>query len=317
MSRIESIGTYVPGKIVTNDFFTHDSSMYESIAEFFTGFNERRHAALDEDGLAMACKAAEIALSRSKYSAEDIDLITGIIQPTQYLYGDDLNLIQSSIGAKKASVLPINTTCSSFISGLNLADSYIECGKKKCVLLITAVNWVNTGLDTSKPNYAFAGDGAAAVIIEENDQKSLIDVEELNNSTPGVFHSMLLKNPLMTGKKELFTITEPKGVSTQKDLILFPINVAKKLLNRNRDIEIDKVFIHQSGLKMMELWLDKLEIPFSKVRHTLDLYANMNSVNIPASMDHWIQQGDLKRGDTCLFFAPAAGGHYISMLWQY
>lgn len=317
MSRIEATGSYLPETVIGNDYFVTDAVMYESIDEFFTGFEQRRHAGETEDSVSMAVKAARAALANSRYGPEDIDLITGLLQPTYHLYGEDINLVQSELGAWNASVLPINTACSSFLSGLNLADSYIRSGKKKCVLVVNVSNWVKHGFDHSVRNYHFAGDGAAAVIVEKSEQDSLIDVEEVNNSTPEVFESMILHSPIVTGKKEYFQISEPKGVSTKKDLIMFPINVAKKVLARHPEVTVDKVFIHQSGLKMMKMWIDKLEIPFEKARHTISLYANMNSANIPVSLDHWIRNGDLKRGETCLFFAPAAGGHYIAILWRY
>lgn len=320
MARIESTGSYLPKKVVTNEQFDTSSKIFDSspIENFLTGYNKRRHADPDESGVSMAVKASSAALASSQYCADDIDLIIGGVFPSKHLYGEDTNLVQSEIGATNASVLPINTTCSTFVSALNLAESLIQTGKKKCILISIAVNWIHHALDTRVPNFAFAGDGAAAVIIDNNtDKSSLLDVCEINNSTPSVFESMVMKNPAFTNQKEYFTITEPKGISTAKDLVMLPISVAEKLLARNKDINVDKVLMHQSGLKMMQMWTNKISIPFDKVRHTLGEYANMTAANIPVSLDHWRRKGDIQRGDTLLFFAPAAGGHYIAMLWKY
>jgi 3-oxoacyl-[acyl-carrier-protein] synthase III len=68
---------------------------------------------------------------------------------------------------------------------------------------------------------------------------------------------------------------------------------------------------------MMHLWASKLNISTDKIRHTLELYANMISANIPVSLNHWVRKGDITRGDVILFFAPSAGGYYIAMLWRY
>lgn len=316
MSRIESTGSYLPKKIVLNDAFNSESVLFESINEYMDGFEERRHAEKSESSLSYAIGAAEVALERSRYSAEDIDLIIGAISPPEYLYGDDFNRVQYALGAKNAAVLPINTACSSFVSSLNTADSYIQAGKKKVVLVLIGVNWVSHCFDVEKKNYGLAGDGSAAVIVDDQGD-SLIDVCEVNHSSPGVFLSMAMKNPVLTGKKEVFQITEPDGVSTAKDLILGPIKVAEKLLQRNPDIVVDKVLMHQSGLKMMNMWVDKIGLPMSIVKHTLPLYANMTAANIPVSLDYWARKGEIARGDMMLFFAPAAGGHYIAMLWRY
>lgn len=316
MSRIEATGCYLPEKIVTNDDFSDGPLLFESVQEFFVGYDERRHAASDETALSMAVNAAEDALAHSEYSAEDIDLIIGVTIPNVNLYGEDLNLLQYGIGAVNASVLPINTTCSTFISAINLADSHIAAGKKQCVLIVVATNWVNTILNTERANYGFAGDGAAAAILDGK-AESLIDVYERNNSKPEVFESMVMKSPVFTEQKEYFVVSEPEGVSTKRDLVLAPIEVGRKLLARNPDVKIDKVIMHQAGLKMMHLWADKLEVPYEKVRHTLELFANMTVANVPISLDYWVKKGDIKRGDIILFFSPAAGGHYIAMLWRF
>ncbi len=316
MARIEATGRYMPKQIIDNDFFSNKEEMFESLSEFVGGYDKRRHANKDEQTLSMGVKAAEDALSCSKYTAKDIDLITGWFLPSNHFLGDDLNLVQSSIGATSASVLPINTTCSSFLSALNIANLYIESGQKKVVLIVIAVNWTNFILNKSEHNFSFAGDGAAAVIIDE-EGCSMIDANEKNNSTPGIFESMKMVNPIVSGKQEFFTIYEPENISTAKDLIMFPLSVAQELLDQNKEIEVDKVFVHQAGLKMIHLWLDKLNISREKVRHTLEQYANMTAANIPVSLDYWIKKGDVQRGDNILFFSPAAGGHYIAILWKY
>ncbi|WNO11168.1 3-oxoacyl-ACP synthase III family protein [Teredinibacter sp. KSP-S5-2] len=316
MSRIEATGSYLPSKIVPNSTFVGGNALFDSMDEYFSGFEERRHANSDETALMMGVEAAKDALEGSKYSASDIDLIIGIIQPSRNLYGDDLNLMQHQLEAWNASVYPLNTACATFISAVSIADSYIRTGKAKVVLVVTSTDWVNTVLDTEKPNYAFAGDGAGAVILD-GEYNSFIDQNELNNSKPEVFDALVMKNPQFTGKKEFFTVSPPKGRTTVKDLILFPSSVAKTLVDRNKDIEIDCAIMHQSGYKMMQTWADKLGIEEDKIKHTIGLYANMTVANIPVTLDYWSKKGEIKRDEVLLFMAPSAGGYAAAMLWRY
>ncbi|WP_157152491.1 3-oxoacyl-ACP synthase III family protein [Cellvibrio sp. BR] len=316
MSHIEATGSYLPSNIVLNSEFVGGNALFESMDEYFSGYEERRHASAVETALMMAVEAAKDALANSKYTAMDIDLIIGIIQPSRNVYGDDLNLMQHELGAWNASVLPINTACSSFITALNMADSLISTGKNKVVLIVTSTDWVHTMLDTTKPNFAFAGDGAGAVILDASSE-SFIDKHELNNTKPEVFNALVMKNAQFTQQKEFFTVRPPEGRTTIKDLILFPMSVAKTLLDRNPSLAVDKVIMHQSGLKMMQVWADKLEISEDKIRHTIGLYANMTVANIPVTLDYWRKKGDLQRGEKILFMAPSAGGYSIAMLWEY
>lgn len=316
MSRIEATGSYLPPKMVPNSTFVGGNALFESMDEYFSGYEERRHASDEETALMMAIEASKDALSKSQYEAKDIDLIIGIIQPSQHVYGDDLNLMQHALNAWNAATLPINTACSSFITGLSLADSYIRTGKAKVALVVTSTDWVNRMLDTNEANFAFAGDGAGAVIVDDA-YDSFIDQEELNNSKPEAFNALVMKNPQFTGKKEFFTVTPPKGRTTVKDLVVFPANVAKTLLARNKDTEVDIAIMHQSGYKMMQSWASTLGIAENRIRHTIDLYANMTVSNIPVTLDHWEKKQGLKRGDVILFMAPSAGGYAIAMLWRY
>lgn len=318
MARIEATGSYLPKKRILNDIFKipENQGLSSGIHDFFSGVVERRHSNASESGVSMGVKAAINALKSSNYSKEDIDMLVGIVIPNENLYGEDLNLIGCELGLKNASVLPINTTCSSFLSALNIANAYIEQGLKNCVMVLTSVNWVRHILREQDQIYSFAGDGAAAVILDSKGV-GLIDVEEINNSDPKIFRTMCMKNPVFTGHKEYFEIQEVKGINQKKDLISSPIEVARNLLNRNPDVVVDKVFMHQAGIKMMHYWLSRLDISKEKLRHTLTKYANMTASNIPVSLDYWQKQGDLKRNDMFLMFSPATGGHYIAMLWQF
>ena len=51
MARIEATGRYMPEKIVTNDAFSDGTLLFESVQDFFNGFQERRHASPNESGI--------------------------------------------------------------------------------------------------------------------------------------------------------------------------------------------------------------------------------------------------------------------------
>ena len=316
MSRIESTGSYLPEKIVENDCFELGSSQFESMQEFLNGFDQRRHAGEEETGLRMAELAAKKAFEESKYDPMDLDLIVGVIAPSHHVYGDDLNLLQDRLGAWNASVQVVSTACSSFKSALNVADSQIKSGKKKCVLVVASVGWTRSILNANKQDFAFAGDGAGAFIVDAEGD-SLIDVHEKNNSSQEVFDWLVMKNPVITGKKEYFSIS---GTATNEfawEMIMAPVNIGKELLERNPDITVNKVVFHQSGTKMMDVWFKKLGFDKEQHLHTLNLYANMAAANIPITVDHFVRSGEIQRGDVMFFMGAAAGGHNMAMLWRY
>lgn len=315
MARIASIGTYHPKKIVRNEAFSSRNPEQQRIEKYFTGMEERRYADLEEEsGIIMGVRAAQEALKKANISPESIDLIIGCVVPNQYLCPEDLNLVANGAGCKNAVVYPLNSACSSFLSCLNVADAMIGSGKARHVMIVNSNHWVGPMADRESDSFAIAGDGAAATIVNDEGD-DFIDIEEISCNDEDIFHSMKLKNPLFTGKKEVFKITQIESVNNER-LVTKPIEVAKKLLDRQGDVP-DHFIAHQAGVGMLNHWVDKLGLDGNKLLHTFPLYGNMMSTNIPVTINHYIGSGDIKRGDTLLLFSPAAGAHYISILWRY
>jgi 3-oxoacyl-[acyl-carrier-protein] synthase-3 len=315
MSRIVATGAYLPGNIVDNSFFSlsSDPKSGAPITKLMTGLNERRHATESETGLFMGLEASRLALSRSGYRPENVDLVIGMIQPNQYLYPEDLFLLAKEAGCFNAIVIPINTACSSFITALNIANTLIGAGSKRNALVLTAANWVRKGLDKSA-DYSFAGDGAGAVVLD-NQGESMLAVEE--DCDVRVFDTMRMKSPVFTSKEEYFEITADPDIDMVAEQVEKPIDVAKRLLAENEDLVPDWFIAHQAGVAMLDLWRRQLKLPKKRVIHTFDKYANMSVANIPVTLDHYVSAGVINRGDMLLLFAPAAGAHYIAVLWRY
>jgi 3-oxoacyl-[acyl-carrier-protein] synthase-3 len=315
MSRIVSTGAYIPRKVVDNNHFfsTPEDSDAAPVVKFMGGMRERRHAGADETGVFMAGEAAKRALEASEYCEEDIDLIIGCIVPNLYLYPEDLFLVAGELKCKNATVLPMNTSCTSFLSALYHADTLVNAGNNKVVLVISSTVWALHAFDKTK-DYSFAGDGAGAVIID-NQSNDLIGTKQICDFR--VFHTMSVKSMGVTGKKEYFEFAEDENVDMVEEQVMKPVSVAMELLEENPNDMPDWFIAHQAGLPMLEVWRRQLKLKREILLHTFDKYANMTSSNIPVTLDHYVRRGDVKRGDTLLLFAPAAGAHYISLLWRY
>ena len=315
MARILSFGTYHPKNTVNNDFFETADTSQQNIEKYFTGMKERRHADADkESGIAMGVSAAQDALNKADIDPATIDLVIGCVVPNQYLVPEDINLIANGAGCKNAVVYPLHSACSSFLSCLNVADAMIARGRMKRVMIVNSSNWVGSIVDRNSDAFAIAGDGAAATILDDEGD-SFIDIEEIACNDEDIFHSMKLKSPIFTGQKEVFTITQIESVDNDR-LVTKPVSVAKTLLDR-QDKQPDFFIAHQAGIGMLEHWINILGLDTSKLLHTFPLYGNMISANIPMTLNHYVELGDIKRGDTLLLFSPAAGAHYISILWRY
>lgn len=314
MSRIVSTGSYLPKNVATNDYFgkPNDPQALASIEKYMTGMQERRHASPEETGIYMAHQAAKACIDKSGYSPSDVDLIVGNITPNEYLAPEDLNLVSEELGCKRAIVLPFNTACSSFLTGLKLANLFLKEPHINLVLVINSTNWVNHIVDQTR-DFSMFGDGAGCVLMDKA-ADSLKFMEEVSDTS--VFHTMQMKSPVFSGTPEYFTVREDPKIDMIREQVLKPIDVCKKLLEKT-NLTPDHFIAHQAGIGMLEYWMEKIGLEKKLLKHTFDKCANMMSANIPITLDHYIHTGEIKRGDLILFFSPAAGAHYISMLWEF
>jgi 3-oxoacyl-[acyl-carrier-protein] synthase-3 len=95
--------------------------------------------------------------------------------------------------------------------------------------------------------------------------------------------------------------------------------VTVSLLQKNKmsPNDVDFVIAHQANLRINQMVLKQLDIPFEKTHHTLDRYGNTTMATIPITFDEAVQEGKIKRGDTVLFVAFGAGFTWGANLIKY
>ena len=74
-AALNSIGAYVPSKIITNDDLSKIVDTSDEWIQKRTGIKERRFAEATEATSDLATKAARIALQRAKLNPEQIDMV--------------------------------------------------------------------------------------------------------------------------------------------------------------------------------------------------------------------------------------------------
>lgn len=316
-ARIKSVGSYLPKTVVNNDFFIGITEHYTADMDgMFDGACERRHALPEETARFMATQAAKNAIDNSALSSDDkFDLMLCFIEPSVNSMPQDGYLVARDLGLGHLPVMHINACCSSFVSMLNLGASLMKSKQYQRVLLVCSLEWINHGVDKTK-NYCMVGDGAGAVVLEQSEEDSFIDSQEI--SIPEYFEFNLLRNAQYTGKKEvLFFSDDPRhGLSVLRQTPKF---VREFLDNRGHDINGINWFIcHQPGLKVLEMWSRGIGIDKDKNLNTFRTTANISAANIPVILDYFVNKEKLiKRGDTILFMAPGGGLHLSMVLWEY
>lgn len=189
-SLIESVGTYLPPKVVPTQELIDDCQVEIRFPlEKMTGIKTRRMAGEEEFAIDMAKKAAEDCFSRSTYNPEDIELliccnISRYDAPSQVSFEPSTAAkISKHFGMKNAMIFDLSNACATMWTGINIVDSFISNGVIKCGMVVsgeyithiakTATKEITESFIDPRMACLTVGDSGAAVILERSPSKDL------------------------------------------------------------------------------------------------------------------------------------------------
>ena len=331
-TKVLGLGSYVPDRIVKNEEIAflndrhvrQDTKQTETDDEWIqrrTGISERRY--VQNDGSVatsdLALQAAKRALADANLEAKDIDcIILGTLSPDIHFPGTGV-FLQHKLGISQAGCpcFDIRQQCSGFVYGLQMADAFIKTGMYKRILLVGAelhshsLDFTTRGRDVM----VLFGDGAGAMILgpmETDDPKAGVMYTSAHADGSGAM-SLYLKifqianlpyvdydahnrdenqtmYPQMDGKRVFLNAVRGMVMSTQTAL-------EKTGLTWD---DIQWFVPHQANLRINEKVAEVANIPEAKILNSIQFYGNTTAATVPLTIDHWRQQGKVKRGDRIL-----------------
>jgi amino acid adenylation domain-containing protein len=187
---IESLGIYLPPKVVTTDELLQGCAkpIRFPLARL-SGIKSRRMAGETEFAFDLAKKALADCLSRSKYNPEDIDmLISGSIsrcdRPNlQFTFEPSTSLrLRHHFGMKNAIVFDVDNACTGLFTAINIIDSFIKAGLIRRGIAVSGEYITHLSLTAQKELEGFmdsrlacltVGDAGAAVLLERSPDKKV------------------------------------------------------------------------------------------------------------------------------------------------
>ena len=186
---IAGTGLFAPANIVENDFFSRKYG--RDLNPFLTekrGIFQRRFMKADEATSDLILPAAREALANARIDARDLDLIIVATDTPDYISPSTASVVQFKLGADRAGTFDLNTACSGFVTGLDVASKYIATDHRYANILVVGAYGMSKFFDWDdyKTTSIFA-DGAGAVVVQRsNDPQLGILASQL--STQGVYH---------------------------------------------------------------------------------------------------------------------------------
>jgi len=304
--KIIGIGSAMPSLAVTNDMLSVFLDTSDEWISSRTGIKQRR--IISKDSLKeLATQASLQAIEDAGLTPKDIDFILCSNTVNNYVVPAFSCIIQGEIEAA-CPCMDLNVACSGFMYALFIADSLIETGKAKNILVLCAeeasriVNW------NERDTCVLFGDGTAAVVLTEGDSFKSHHLSAHSKVEPLYYQRKMEYNPFMKNAdgdaplvmkgKDVFKLAVSSSMSDIKTVL--------EKANLQFD-DIDYFLLHQANMRIIESIRDNLKQPVEKFPHNIEKYGNTSSASIPILLDELYREGKLKKGDKIVFSAFGAG----------
>ena len=319
--KIKKIEIYLPDKVVTNDDLEKASGRWSAAKiEKKVGIRERHIAAPEQTSLDLAYEASLKVLDG--YDKTKIDFVLLCTQSPDYFLPTSACLLQEKLGLRTdIGAYDFNLGCSGYVYGLAMAKGFINSGIANTVLLVVSETYSKFMHEKDFSNRTIFGDGAAATIIEKDDDESIL---EFVLGTDGKGRDNLivpyggLRHPfdpnVETHEDESGNLRSPNNLFMNgTEIFNFTIEAVPKavaqVLEKNRlEMEtVDYFIFHQANKYMIDYLRKKINIPHEKFYENMLLTGNTVSATIPIALKDTLEQGVVKPGDKVLLCGFGVG----------
>ena len=314
--KIVAMGKYLP-KAISSEELENNLGFPLGWSERYSGVKNRHQVTFEHNGY-MGASASEIALEKANMTLGDIDLIIAGGATFDYVIPNQASVIKEEMkdGNKyHPPAIDIDSTCLSFLAALNLCASLLDGDQYKNILVVsTEVS--SKGLNpNNRETSTLFGDAAVAVIVQHAPNSDSFFIKGGQRTYSEGVNNAIIKGG---GLKHHFSTTpydeklhsfEMRGKQLLK--------LAKRKLPEFMDwffegtgMSLEKIPIiipHQAS-KMGLVILDSLyNLKPNQVKSTLSKYGNCIAASIPLTLHDCIENGEVKRGDTCFLVGTSAG----------
>src|ERR1035437_9775976 len=324
-AAITAVAGYVPDYILSNDELVKFLPTTSEWIESRTGIKERR--ILKGEGLGtsdMAVKAIESLLKKRGITALDIDIIIVATVTPDYVFPATSNVVCDKIGATNAWGFDLAAGCSGFLFALTTGTQFIETGRYKKVIVVGADKMSSICDYTDRSTCIIFGDGAAAVLLEPNNeglgiQNSILKVDgsgrtylhmKAGGSVKPASHETV-------DAKEHFIFQD--GQPVFKRAVVGMAEVSAEIMEKNKLKSEDIAWLvpHQANKRIIDATAERMGLSSEKVMLNIQKYGNTTAATIPLCLVDYEKQ--LKKGDNLILSTLGAGFTWgaVYVKWGY
>jgi 3-oxoacyl-[acyl-carrier-protein] synthase-3 len=315
--RIAGAGKCLPDRIVRSAELEQRLGLDAGWIESRTGVRERRFV-MDETASELGAEAARRALVNAGASLRDVDLIICAAGSSEQSIPCTAVLVQKQLGAQVEGVpcFDLNSTCISFLNGLDVAANMLVSGAYRGILVVSpeiassSLNW------KEEESCVLLGDGAAAVFL----------------TTPGAGESSEMSRARFTTLSQGSELAQlkgggtrfhPNGPGTTPDMNLFQMQGSRIFKFTKRQMQpfmqryledlgeapasFRALVAHQASLFALRSTAKACGFEDAQVLENIQDHGNCVAASIPMVLHDGVSSGRIRRGDRVLLAGTAAG----------
>ncbi len=313
-TRIAGVGKYIPEKVYDNAYMESIVDTNDEWITRRTGIKERHVSAEDEYTTDMATIAAKRAIENAGMTAEDIDLIILATVTPDYFSPSCACVVQNNIGAVNAAALDYNTACSSFVTGVVMADQFIKTGFYKNILVICADALTKAVDYKDRATCVLFGDAAGAAVLTADDSHPGVLAAEIGADGTGckAITSLAFRNDEEEIEKRISKRKETiwmAGQAVMKFAVKAMADSSARVLEKAGMTydDIKLVIPHQANYRIVESAVKRMGISHDKVFMHLEKYGNTSASCIPVALAEAVEEGLIERGDKIILVGFGGG----------
>lgn len=329
MMRIKKSSYYIPKTALPNKVFEEALDTTDEWIVKRTGI-ENRFTAVPEGGNRVLRHMAIKAVDSLSLGPQDKNKITAVIYASglaEENYPSVANYVSEHL-AIDVPGLRVNSACSSFVSGLKFAQSFIDEGD---VLVVTSESFTSIGDYSDRSSCVLFGDGACAFLLSKDTGDYKISCTELSGFGSDLINTGILGSYPKVGisqfcfDNKLTEIQTPiysrygnfvqDGPEVYKTIIK---DIPKLLKKKIADNDLDKndlYFIgHQANLRMLEKVVSRIGLTKARHLYNVNRYGNTGAAGCGIVLAEEIENNKFVPGDKILLSAFGAGIVYGSTI---
>ena len=327
------IGTSLPATRVSNFEIESFLDTSDEWIQSRTGIRERRVAEPELTLLQLAARAARAALQAADLDPSAIDAVICSSSSPDATFPSLACRLQAELGCPHGPAFDVQAACSGAIYGMALAQSMIQSGLSRTVLVVAAEIFSRV-LDWSDRSTAVLfGDGAGALVVGSSNQEGAqIVALDLGADGGGAWaldtiryhptkqEPARLRPEYATSDRAMDRVVHMDG----REVFRFSTKILEQIVLRLAGaarIEVDQIALivpHQANSRILGTAAGRLGVPFDRFTCNVDRLGNTSSASIPLALAEAEGQGRCHTGDLVCLVAFGAGLTWGGVLlrWQ-